>query len=278
MESADAQRNRSRGFGQKPPSPANNNPFLNQQWWLGLKVGPNLTGVNILERASSFSAMDYDDSRNQKTYGSYNRLGIQAGLEMTYTFKSFGVGFQPNFRRQRFTYSTNYRWNDESGTNSLELTFDQDQALDYIELPVVFKYEYPISAWKPYLHFGIYYAILVSASKSVQINGIEQNSQGENRFEQESFTVGADDLFIRSSWGLLGGIGVNYDLGNIRVNMELAYRYGLNNITNVENRYTDNRLAGVGDALDDVQLRNIALNLGVLFPMRFLSKGFTAVN
>ena len=67
---------------------------------------------------------------------------------------------------------------------------------------------------------------------------------------------------------------MNYNLGNIRINLDIMYRYGMSNITSTENRYSNDRLAGVGDAMDDLTMDNISISLGALFPLRFLSSGF----
>ena len=58
--------------------------------------------------------------------------------------------------------------------------------------------------------------------------------------------------------------------------LDINYRYGLNNITDRANRFSDNRLAGAGDALDDLSIDNLSMNLGVLFPLRFISKNFSS--
>ncbi|MEL7003131.1 MAG: hypothetical protein AAFN93_10395 [Bacteroidota bacterium] len=85
-------------------------------------------------------------------------------------------------------------------------------------------------------------------------------------------------MFISSSVGVAGGVGVSYDVLNVRIIFDATYRYGLNNVTNAENRFSENQLSGIGDALDDLEFRNISFNLGILFPLRFLTKGYSATN
>jgi hypothetical protein len=117
---------------------------------------------------------------------------------------------------------------------------------------------------------------MVNANKSITVDGVDRASGSDYPFNKESLSVGASDLFVNYNAGVLGSIGVNYDPGNIRLTLEIQYRYGLTNITNTANRFTDNRLAGIGDALDDLSLNNLAVNLGVLFPLRFLSNEFSS--
>lgn len=103
-------------------------------------------------------------------------------------------------------------------------------------------------------------------------------SGGTNQFAYEPIIVGAKDLFAKNNWGMIGGAGVNYNLGNVRLNFDVMYRYGMTNITSTKNRNSNDRLAGVGDAMDDMTLNNISVSIGCLFPMRFLSSGFTSLD
>ncbi|MEM7550288.1 MAG: PorT family protein [Bacteroidota bacterium] len=250
--------------------------FLDQQWWIGIRGGLNVTEAVPQTSVSAFSPINYDVEETEKSYSSYDQIGVWVGLEFTYSFKQFSVGFQPNFRRQSFSYSNSYSWQNAETGASFFLNTDQGHDLDYLELPLIFKYEYKIERWTPFVQFGGYYGYLLNANKQVELNGLDEASGGQEEFILESFSLGATSLFVRSSVGLLGGIGTHYSLGNIRLTFDITYRYGLNNIASVEDRFSDNRLAGIGDALDDIELRNLAFSVGALFPLRFLSSGYTA--
>ena len=187
------------------------------------------------------------------------------------------LSLQPNFRRESFAYSNHYMWVDDTNSeNTLELNYYQEQKLDYIEVPLILKASFLQGNIKPFVGVGGYYGWLVNANKSITVDGIDRASGSAYPFNKESLSVGATDLFVNYNAGILGSIGFNYDPGNIRLTFEIQYRYGLTNITNTANRFTDNRLAGMGDALDDMSLNNLAINLGVLFPLRFLSNEFSS--
>jgi len=187
------------------------------------------------------------------------------------------VSLQPNFRRESFAYSNHYMWIDDTNSeNTFELNYYQEQKLDYIEVPLVLKASFLQGNIKPFVGVGGYYGWLVNANKSITVDGIDRASGSAYPFNKESLSVGATDLFVNYNAGILGSIGFNYDPGNIRLTFEIQYRYGLTNITNTANRFTDNRLAGMGDALDDMSLNNLAINLSVLFPLRFLSNEFSS--
>jgi hypothetical protein len=101
---------------------------------------------------------------------------------------------------------------------------------------------------------------------------------GANAFKDEPIMVGAKDLFAKNHWGLVAGAGAYYNLGNVRVNLDIQYKYGMSNITSVKNRYSNDRLSGVGDAMDDLTLDNLSFSIGCLFPLRFLENGFKSLD
>ncbi len=276
-----------RGFKNRPnqrrsqQKSKNNDPFLRTQWWLGFKGGINLTQAVPGDRYTTFSpTVEVESATYDKSYEDFNKVGGQAGLDITFFHRGFSVSLQPNFRRQRFVYTTDYSWFDTNNTqNVLNLNYVQDHRLDYIEIPLLFKYDFLQTNIRPFVQLGGYWATLIDANKALTITGEDFASGGLSPFEGEEIIIGAKDLFINTSLGILGGVGANWDVGNIRLSMDVTYRFGLNNIVNAQNRFTENRLAGVGDAMDDVKLRNLSVSISCLFPMRFLvSSNYRAVD
>jgi opacity protein-like surface antigen len=251
--------------------------FLEKQWWIGARGGVNLTKAIPIQRYSVYSS-SAPSSELDKSYQNYKQTGAAAGMEVTFCFHGFSASFQPNFRRERFVYTNQYSWSDPANSsNTLQLNYEQDHHLDYFEFPFLLKYDILHGDWKPYVQAGYYYGRLNNATKSIVVRGID-GASGGNQFEQTPVIVGAKDLFIKSSAGFLFGAGVSYELGNIKLLFDVNYRYGTNNITNRANRYTNNQLAGSGDAMDDIKLRNISFNFGCLFPMRFLDVNYWRAN
>ncbi len=275
-----AKKRKKSGYTTRKPK---DDPFLKSQWWLGFRAGANLTQANPDTRYSAFSPINYDADENQKEYGGFEKLGGHAGIEVTYYHRGFSFSFQPNYRRQRFIYSNDYLWEDlENAQNSVELNYEQDHQLDYIEFPLYVKYDLVSDGpFRPFIQVGGYYGVLTSANKSVEISGTDIASGNAGPFENQNVIVGAEDLFIKSSVGLTGGLGVSYDVQNVRLVFDISYRHGLNNITDTENRFSENQLSGIGDALDDISMQNIGATLGILFPLRYVtknSKSFDAIN
>jgi hypothetical protein len=254
--------------------------FLEKQWWLGFKAGANLSKANVEKTYSIIAPTNYEASTIGKKYDSYNLVGSQATIEVSFYFKRFLLSFQPTYQHSRFSYSNSFEWSStDEIANHVQLTFEQEQKLDHAILPLIIKYDIYGNKLRPYVQIGAYSAILLNATKSVTTTGIDNAAGGENEFATETIDVGATDLFAKYHWGLMGGVGVNYNLGNnVRLNLDVMYKVGMSNISSTDNRYASDRLSGVGDAMDDLTLDNISVSLGCLFPMRFLSSGFKTLD
>lgn len=254
--------------------------FLEKQWWLGFKAGANLSKANVDKTYSIIAPTNYDASTIGKQYDNYSLVGSQATLEVSFYYKRFLLSFQPTYQHSRFSYSNTFEWSStDEEANHVQLTFDQEQKLDHAILPLIIKYDIYGNKLRPYVQIGAYSAILLNATKSVTTTGVDNAAGGENQFATETINVGATDLFAKYHWGLLGGVGLNYNLGNnVRLNFDVIYKMGMSNISSTDNRYGSDRLSGVGDAMDDLTLDNISVSLGCLFPMRFLSSGFKTLD
>jgi outer membrane protein W len=256
-----------------------NEQFLQKQWWLGFKAGTNLSDATVGKTYSVLSPVNYDPSLTGKKYQNFNRFGTQAALEVTFSYKKISISLQPTYRRASFVYTNNYEWTDsQTASNKLTLTYEQEQKIDHAEIPLVIKYEMGNHRLRPYLQLGGFAAFLINANKSVTVSGVDYASGGKDEFQNPAIIVGAKDLFAKNYWGLIGGAGLNYHLGNVRFNLDIMYKYGMSNITSTKNRYSNDRLSGVGDALDDIKLNNLAISLGCLFPLRFLGSGFKSID
>jgi len=271
----------------KPSSPAykekkarEDAKFLNKQWWLGLKAGANWSKVSVEKSYSAISPTNYEYSEIAKQYKNFDLVGSQASLEVTFYFKGFSFSFQPTYQHTRFLYTNSYEWSSTiETTDHVELDFEQEQKVDHAIIPLVVKYDITGNKLRPYVQIGVYSAMLINASKTVTAKGIDHAAGGKNEFSDESINIGAKDLFAKNHWGLLGGVGVNYNLGNnVRLNFDVMYRHGMSNIVSTKNRYDSDRLSGVGDVMDDLTLDNLNISVGCLFPLRFLSSGFKTLD
>jgi hypothetical protein len=266
---------RTGGFNAKPKQ---QDQFLDKQWWLGFKAGINLSEPVPIKRYTVMTPTNYTQAMTNKSYDSFNKVGGQATLEATFYYKGFSFSVQPTYRHSRFTYSNQYQWdNPENTDEKLILIYDQEQKIDYADFPLIIKYDLLKGNLRPYVQAGIYYSMLINANKSVQISGTDYASGGTNQYSNDPVIVGVKDLFD-NYWGLMAGLGLNYHVGNVRLVLDASYWKSMSNITQVDNRYGNDILAGIGDAPDDLDLNNIVISAGVLFPMRFLSNSFNTLD
>lgn len=265
------------GFNSKPKT-RQAERFLQTQWWLGFKAGINLSQAVPTERYTVMTPVNYPLSSTDKSYDSFNKVGSQASLEATLYYKGFSFSAQPTYIHSVFTYSNQYTWdNPENAAERLILNYDQEQKIDYANFPLVVKYDVIGNKLRPHVQVGIFYSILLNANKSVKVSGTDYASGGTNQITNEPVIVGAKDLFT-NYWGLMAGAGVNYNLGNVRLVLDVNYWKGMSNIANTKNRFSNDRLSGIGDAQDDINLNNIVISAGCLFPMRFLSNDFKSLD
>jgi len=272
------QGNKKQGFNSKAPKTRQQEKFLEKQWWLGFKAGINLSQALPTQQYSVMTPTNYALSSTEKVYDSFNKVGSQASIEVSFYYKGFSFSCQPTYIHSVFTYSNQYTWdNPENANERLILNYDQEQKVDYASFPLLVKYDIAGNKLRPYAQAGIFYSLLVNANKAVKVSGTDYASGGTNEFSNEPVIVGARDLFDHY-WGLMAGAGLNYNLGNVRLVLDVSYWRGMSNIANVENRYSNDRLAGIGDAQDDMKLNHIVISTGCLFPMRFLSNDFKALD
>ncbi len=272
------QRDTRKGGFNQPSKSKSANIFLQKQWWLGFKAGPNLSKPIVENPYYIISPTNYEETSVSKEYENFKSIGSQVAFEVTFYFRRLSLSFQPTYRTCVFAYTNDYTWSDprESG-NHLELHYNQKQKVAWLDWPLIAKYEFQAGQIVPYVQAGVHSSLLLDATKKVTISGTDYASGGEHEFKSEPVIIGATDLFAKYHWGIVAGGGIYYPLGNVRLNLDIAYRIGMSNISSTENRYASDRLSGVGDSLDDMKLDNLTVSVGCLFPLRFLGSGFKSM-
>lgn len=262
------------------PAPFNrsndkNNAFLHKQWWIGLKGGVNLSNPIVENSFAVITPTNYDGTLIGKEYETFAPLGGQVALECAFYFRGFSISVQPGYHQMGVIYGNRFNWSDpEQSSMQVDLSFKHSHRMEYLSVPVVLKYEFPLNRFSPYVQAGAYLNTLLNATKEVTQSGIDESAGGPNHFESEPISVGATDLFARHHYGIVGGAGVYFTPGNVRLNLDIQYRWALTLLNSPSNRYDNDRLVGVGDAMDDLTLNNLVISAGVMFPLRFLSNGF----
>ena len=185
----------------------------------GLGTGNMYYGFRI---GPAFSFVNSDDpSLDGGKWQTGLSIGALVGLPLSHSVPLYAeIGLQYTEKGGRKRLSSNKK-----------MTYD----LNYIELPVVVKYIYPIDrhfTLQPF--FGGYLAFGVGG----KIKNFEQ---------REAFSSFSDDAFQRFDGGLRLGCGVGYDL----FYMDLSYDIGLSNICH--------------DTFDTSHNGCLSLNFGVNF-------------
>lgn len=248
--------------------------FLNKQFWIGFKGSAFLTKAIPVQRYSVYNlTTNAPASIYDKQYKSFTPLTVGGGLELTFCYKAFAISFQPDFRRTTFIYTNTYTWLDpQNSNNSYKAAYNSEQKLDYFVYPLLLRYDPLKTKLKISIEAGAYYAYLNNALKTTTVTITDYASGGVKPYVAQEVTTGARSLFIKSNIGWLAGMAISYPIGNVRISASAAYWHNTNNITNIANRYDNDRLTGSGDVLDDVRLRNISFSLSCLIPLRFLQR------
>ncbi|WP_448529788.1 outer membrane beta-barrel protein [Raineya sp.] len=252
----------------KPPKKDYLGSFDDSQWWIGIHAGVNLGKALPLKR---YDVLEFTNGNSvNKEYDGFRRLGLQAGARVDFNFlTNFSASFQPTYNNMNVGYEVAYQWQGQDN-NFLDLRYNHRIRLNYLELPLLVRFDVLRQAFKPYVQGGIGYGMLIKADKYIEIESFDRASGANNPIQNESPVIGAKNLFITSQWIWYLGGGISTELGNVRLGLELNYKQGLNNITNRLNRYSDQRMIGVLDALDDMTLQNIQMEFYCVFPMKFL--------
>lgn len=250
--------------------------FLSTQWWLGFKVGTNFSSVNPTERFSGISPTNYNSNGLLKAYDEFNLAGVSAGLDITFYHKGLSIGIQPNFRRSRFSYRNELFWQGESPLQRFETDFNHLQKVDFFDIPLFFKYDLLKKKVRPFVMAGGYFSFITNAEKELVVNQRDFSSGTVQNISSGVLNLGVTDNFSKYNYGVLAGLGVSYDFWNIRAILEASYRYGLNNVTDENERFTESQLVSIGDLNDNIELRSINISMSFVFPLRFISKQFQA--
>lgn len=264
-------------YAQKRKKPRSRiDPFLQTQWFLGFHVGGNLTSATPTSIYFGYVPLNYNASSIKKTYDNYSNYGGQYGLVIMFYTRRITIALKPGLSVYGIQHLTSTTWTDSNdNTNTFEVSYNHTTELNYLGFPLTIQYDLTTGKLRPYIGAGAYYGLLLNAYRTIDRYGIDAASGAEIDFTNQSTAIGIDELFINSSVGLLGFVGASYDPGNIRITLDIGYKYGLSNITNTKNRFLINDLAAIGDAADDVQLQHIYLTLGIVFPLKFISKNYS---
>lgn len=258
--------------------------YISPRLQIGGIIGSNLSFAMPTERFSIFNnAQVGSNASSEKKYFSSleqnNLIGFRLGFLLTYALtKNFALLIQPCYSNYRFGYQEFYGWADNPTTNVsllLDLEKNSTQSISYIEIPAVMRYQFLIDKkFKPYLLFGAFNGLLSNASKTLVIKelpGIRTNG-ARTDFLGNSASARYDITNLLSSnyYGFIAGAGMGYHYQNFRLSFSATYRYGMNNIVNPAQRYTNQDLVfGYHDIFDNTLLNSLNFQLAISYVLTY---------
>ena len=237
------------------------------RWWLGIKTGATFSQVRVIEKYSVLSSSE-KSSDDKKYTEPFKNIGQTVGVIFGYGINSnFLITFQPAYSNYRYNYSTTRTWSNQNG-NSYSLSTTQNHRLGYIELPLLFLFRFAAGHFEPYINVGGYYGKFVGGrkkivfSKSFTEGGITQDEGNKTE------TLGLNEYMMKSQMGLAGGLGISYTIQYFRIGLELSYKTGQYNLTDVKSRYSNKHMISkYFEVPDDIKLNHFDLTLNLFMPV-----------
>jgi len=247
--------------------------FLKTQWFIGIQGGTNITQALPTQEFMGITNVNLEEAT--KTYTNFSLAGTNAGLNLTFYYKGLSIGTTPGWRQMRFEYNLAENWVDNTGATAMTMDYHTDHRLDYFELPLFVRYDILKQPLKPYVMAGVFQGYRVNAVKSMQVTYTDLAFSPPQVSIYPPTSANVDPSFQRSYTGLLAGIGIGYDLdSNVRASLEVNYRESLGNVIDPSHRFSETTFSGFGDIFDDMRLRNLSINVSLLFPLRYISSDF----
>lgn len=195
----------------------------------GLNI-PRLSGGGNNEMSAGYS------SRSGVAFGFTSNLdlGSNFSLRMDLLYSSEGG------KRDGFQAIDGQSFNPQvpAGTY-FYANFNNESLLNYIELPVMLKYSFPVNSSKFYIDFGPYAGYLVKATQKTSGTSIVYADKGKttpvsiNPLTGSPMAVSFDatndikSSIHNMSFGITGGVGYSQRLGKDMLTLDVRGAYGL---------------------------------------------------
>lgn len=258
----------------------NKNPFKTSQVYFGVRAGANYNTVNVINRYSLIKpTTSLDQGVYDKNYQDAENIGTIYGLTFMYQFdQRLVLGANASVNQIRFQYTQ-----EQPGTVS-SVKFIHNHDINYLDVPIFFRFMFrqvnsrfwdkkhrkpSVPAIIPFVQAGLNFSILINAdkeySKFTTQNGIESQEFNKNediKSIMSPFTAGA----------FLGG-GARFRVATFYITAEANFRQGLSNANNQNARYANDNLQNEAyDVMDDFSFQSVEALIGVIFPLKYLSK------
>lgn len=240
------------------------------KFWLGLKAGVTFSKAQPIERYSAIGAPSGQKQVDEeKKYGKVlkNRgqtIGVIFGYAAT---QHVLFTFQPAYSYYKYAYTTSYKWQNSTG-DAYQISTEQNNRLGYIELPLSLLLRKQWGHVEPYVHVGWYYGFFVGGKKKVKYTESLVEGGSESNLPSQTEVYGVGNQLMKWQMGALAGVGIAYTIQYFRIGLELAYKQGFYNLTDVKTRYKDKHMISkFFEVPDDFRLNQMELTLNFFMPI-----------
>ncbi len=240
----------------------------------GFHVGFNSTKAHPLTRYPIIKpAYAMETDVYGKEYTAADSLGTKIGFMGEYALtKKLSVVLQPSGILMKYRYKNSLKFDRPGESEPITVEFIHQQTLYYWELPILLKYrkyQYSKLELQPFLQAGVYFRIPDPFNKSKNEVKLYENEE----FKDETGTD-INELFNKFNGGYCVGAGIHWVTGfrDLRVEIEIIYKHGFNNIVNGNHRYDykyNKLIFGYYDVFDDMKLSNWDFSIKLLVPVYF---------
>lgn len=233
---------------------------------INFSVPHNITSYTIIS--------DINGNRNQNSYKVFSQnLAANYHFIIQYNFyKNIGIGIYPGFTTQKYRYFINYNWENAGGFTRNQ-TFNQK--LNFITVPVLFRYEYPIKNVKLFIETGFNTGILINAYNNPVTETFEPITNRLLKSEDDAFTN--TNNFRKFDFGIQANIGAYYQIKRFKLGVETGYTYDLNYQAIKNNRFINSDFWGsYYDIPDDVKISVWTIQLIAAFQLKCIQENIPA--
>jgi hypothetical protein len=215
-------------------SHAQQSGFLNQLR-IGFGGGANMAQIVVLESYNIYEDLSGESYENSYS-NMFQNIGNQYFVQVEWFSKFIIVALKPGTYTYRFT-----KHNEIPFTNE---TVEQETPylLRYFSIPLEARYSFDFLRFRPYAGASVAYSHLLGSLDA------------------------SNETLIRSKF-TAGAVGGTYiDLRYVILDLNIAYNFGLHNITNKADRFGTG--SGETFAQDDIMLNDLQINLSILFSLQ----------
>ena len=239
--------------------------FSLDKFSIGVSGGINFSQVIPLEKSSIFSSSDLTPfEKDYKPF--YRNFGSQFGFILDYNFsKIFSLGIHPSFINYTYGYKNTYQW-----TGNTNLTYEADikHHLSFFEIPLILGFHTTFKKWQPYYQGGVFYSAFKGSHTDFSVVETSPNLSGSNQTINYNTSINSSDQYAKNHFGLIGGVGISYIGGGVKVGLEANIRFFMSNLNSIESRYQNNVVvSGNYDVPDRFKFSNLSLNLNIHVPL-----------